>query len=349
MSRDSVTTDLAVLQGWPKPTKKVTHFSASEVAAALKLTVFQVTARLKGMEGRGLIGRSLDGQWAKTELGKTETDNPSPSLVAKPKVVRLPSTNGSMVGPPDDSKVPRISTPTWRPSDFAVGVAQEGLPLIERRMAQLKEDPKKNRLDIMRLQTEIDHNKLVLKTAKNKSWSWRTDRSGPVPSMVFVSPDGREYIRAGMFQTADMIMVSKSNGDVRLRLLMTSPQAKQLNKKQVEQAAREQAKKEEQQNARQARVLKAEQEAREEAEAIRHRGHGGSGKKAVQGKVRPASHATKVERGPAKADRTAPKKPDNGRLHKGGDRSGKSAPGRAKDRGSKLHTGAVVRAKKGRK
>lgn len=312
MSRESVTTDLTVLQGWPKPSKKKPTISSAEVAAALNLTVFQITARLKGMEGRKLVER-VDGLWQLSELGAKERDNPSPSLVAKPKTARLASTNGSMVGPPDDSKVPRIDMKKikWQPSAKIVDHSRDQLLLLERRLAEM--NPKKDRTFILQLQDGIANAKGILAKAKKGAWSHRVDFSGPTNVTVYVAPDGREYIAARAFETADLIM-----GDTRMRLLMTSPKAKKEAKQQAEQSARELAKEEEKQNARQARVLAEEEAEREELEERRahnkeRNASKGAAKKAVQRKVRPAvapARKAEVKRGPAKVA---------GKLHKGRD------------------------------
>lgn len=330
MSRESVTTDLAVLQGWPKPTKKKPWSTSAEVAAALNLTVFQITARLKGMEGRKLVYRPEAGMWGLTGLGQTERDNPSPSLVAKPKAARLASDNGSMVGPPDDSKVPRIDSKKvrWAPNPKTVDYMREQLPLLERQLAAL--NPKKDRAGVISLQTGIANAKEILAKAKTKgAWSHRVEFGPGANTTVYIAPDEREYIAARAFENADLIM-----GDTRLRLLLTSAKAKKEAKDNAEALAREEAKEAAKQAARQKRVLAAEQEAEREIDTEAERAAKVIGDEArrrkakLQGKVRPASKPAvkaEVKRGPAKkaGGVSKAKRADNGRLHKGGDRSRK--------------------------
>lgn len=73
-----VTTDWKVANTLLKTSKP--RFS-SEIAAKMGLTVFQITARLKGMELRRLMVRNDQGAWSLTEDGRTLGAGPEPPPV----------------------------------------------------------------------------------------------------------------------------------------------------------------------------------------------------------------------------------------------------------------------------
>lgn len=104
--REAVTDDVSVLQKWPKDKKKnPAKCTSAKVAESIGVTVFQITARLKGMEGRGLLVRE-NGLWMMTQQGEEVRDNPPQSLARKTSASR-PAPMAVVVF--DDSKAPRIT------------------------------------------------------------------------------------------------------------------------------------------------------------------------------------------------------------------------------------------------
>lgn len=237
--RKPVTTDISVLQGWPKGKSA----ASAEIAAALGITVFQITARLKGMEGRGFVARE-NGRWVRTEKGVAEAKNPSPSVVKKPAARQL-NVLGFATGAPDDSKVPLLSKIQCAPSEFAFNEARKRLPKVKHRLRALLEDPHKNRHAIMVLRTELNHCRTVLKTPREDCWFHRrikADAVGVERIDVYVAPDGREYVRALPFEIADVRVAMPDGLDpVRLRLYATSAVARKDAAASKEQTSREAA------------------------------------------------------------------------------------------------------------
>lgn len=254
--RKPVTTDVSVLQGWPK--KKGGKASSAEVAEALGITVFQITARLKGMETRGFVARD-NGTWLRTEKGLAEAKSPSPSVVKAP--TRQLNSLGFATGAPDDSKVPllHIKREDWAPSEFAFEEAKGRLPLVKRRLAELKEqgDSEQNRHGIMALRTELDHCRAVLRKPRDARWFHRRVKLGESHTLeAYVAPDGREYVKAAAFEVADVrLAMSEGFEPVRLRLYTTSAVAKKADRAQKEQEGREAAKLERRQRAKETEAL----------------------------------------------------------------------------------------------
>jgi hypothetical protein len=240
--RKAVTTDISVLQGWPKG-KSAT---SAEIAAALGITVFQITARLKGMEGRGFVARE-NGRWLRTEKGAAEAKNPSPSVAKKPAARQL-NVLGYATGAPDDSRVPLIEKIHCAPSEFAFNEARRRLPKVKHRLRALLEDPAKNRHAIMVLRTELSHCRAVLKAPREDCWFHRrikADAVGVERVDVYVAPDGREYVRALPFEIADVRIAMPDGLDpVRLRLYTTSAVARRDAAASKEQTSREAARQE---------------------------------------------------------------------------------------------------------
>lgn len=265
--RKPVTTDTAVLQGWPK---KGTSHTSAEVAAALSLTVFQITARLKGMAGRGFVQQGADKKWSRTEAGTAEAKNPSPSVAKVSRRMTVSAEDG-VVGPPDDSNVPtlRIGKGDWAPPAHAVREAESELPKIEKRLTEFKEDPARYRREIMCMTTERDHWRGVIKRSAGKKWSHRTENTTHLVMNVYVAPDRREYVPAKSFESADLIVLAPPGGagPTRLRLYSTSSVAKKRAKVEREKTKREESKKEQAQQERAKRVLAAELEETTDEEA----------------------------------------------------------------------------------
>lgn len=158
--RSQVTTDWSVARAIEGLTVVATHgkskkpkllkpglltcFASDTIAQALKLTVFQITARLKGMEGRELVVRE-DGLWGLTEKGRNLAaliGEPQP--IAKPKVARPDGWKPEPPTTPDDSKVKQIKGAskedgwTWRTQHdpaarrfFTVHMGPDGTEYVE--------------------------------------------------------------------------------------------------------------------------------------------------------------------------------------------------------------------------
>lgn len=96
---------------------------SAEIAASLEITVFQITARLKGMEGRKLVYREQS-YWALTPLGFQLGSSPEPPKKIKPplseRVYSTPtggiySPGGGAASLPSDEGVPKVSdTRGWK-------------------------------------------------------------------------------------------------------------------------------------------------------------------------------------------------------------------------------------------
>lgn len=238
--RKPVTTDITVLQGWPK---KLTEVSAAAIAEALGINVFQITARLKGMQKRQLVDRTPEGAWFRTEKGLAEAKNPSPSIVKKP--ARQLNVLGFATGRPDDTHVPllKLTRDDWGPSEFAWQEAKKRLPLVKQRLAEFKEQG--NHQGILALRTELDHCRSVLRRPRDGRWFHRRVIQGPHITEVYVAPDGREYVEAMGFEIADLLFASATGFDpVRLRLHTTSALAREAIKTTKEIEGREAAKQE---------------------------------------------------------------------------------------------------------
>ncbi len=324
--RKPVTSDVGVLQGWPKTKKPVTSL---EVAEALGITVFQITARLKGMEGRGLVERDTKGLWKPT--GKE----------AAPEIARQPRAriaNGSAVGLPDDSKVPRISRPAMAPPDNVVRDAERRLEELKQRIREYEKDKKRFRRELMTLNTERDGCLEIIKRANAKGvWrtrfirepkivSYKNDKDEPVhvsasqiKATTMIDPKGHEYIEAGKFETAHLIV----EGGLRLRLYETSGVAKREEKLKQEQEERERAKQEQ----RNQRILEEsnEKEARRDVRTVR----GKSGKGKAKPATKAATKAKVQDKGKGKRNDRATAPATHG--GKGTGRAAKPVSGRKKE------------------
>lgn len=273
--RKPVTTDAAVLSAWPKGKKdKPKHASSAQVAKALGITVFQITARLKGMEGRGLVKREnlaagnvseavSGGDWKWIPTGK----EPAPEPVRGPSRIRgagLPA-----VGLPDDTKVKKVKMSSTAPLDTVVKNAGVQLIDIDKRIKELEKDKKKFRTDLMRLYTGRDNCREILARAKGGGvWKTRLIRepklvkfntmevkdgkkvksaahmvASQVVATVYTAPDGVEYVEATPVETAHLIAERTSGTKMRLRRLAESLAARKDAEAKREKAAREEAKK----------------------------------------------------------------------------------------------------------
>jgi len=97
-----VTTDWKVANTLLKTSKP--KFS-NQIAAKMGLTVFQITARLKGMELRRLMIRNDQGAWSLTEAGQLLGTGPEPALPER----RPRRTGGTgAVSLPQDEGVRRV-------------------------------------------------------------------------------------------------------------------------------------------------------------------------------------------------------------------------------------------------
>lgn len=283
--RTPVTTDVAVLQGWPKPKgSKKDLATSSDIAAALKLTVFQITARLKGMEGRGLVARDDRSRelWFRTEKGVAEAKNPTPQPVRAP---RVHGSGGGAAGLPNDAKVKTIRADTvrWCDSDTIHQHFIEQAEDIKARLAggQLHHDAVVDRKLRVSLKDVLRAIKPRIAAKRDGCWSTRDVWEGATVKIkdgdgkpaatqwrkhvakVYRSPKGDEYVEAKSLETADLIVKGKG-GDVRLRLYGDSDAHKRLTKKEREQNARASAKEEQRQQERQRRILQEEQHEEEQ-------------------------------------------------------------------------------------
>lgn len=321
--RKPVTTDIGVLQGWPLPKKGPTKPVASAaIATALGITVFQITARLKGMEGRGFVMRDKAGLWLRTPQGESEAKNPSPSVSGVGKKQRMLDSTGNNSGPPDDSKLPvlKLKKGEWCSTDTALKHAQNELPVVTARLAEMQKDPRRYKREMMALQVEIDNYTAIIKKKRKGCWSSRYVHE-KVPFTVFIAPDQREYVHARPWETADLLIEGTVTSDpIRLRLYSTS----NLNKKQQaaakEKDARAAAAKEKAQAERNARILEDEANAKEERSRkakpavkapARQEAHSRSAKKAAggrgkeEGRKRVVSEANGQSHSTEKAEREA--------------------------------------------
>lgn len=243
--RKPVTSDITVLQGWPK--SKDGLATAREVAEALNMTVFQITARLKGMEGREFVLRK-DGKWSRTAKGEAEAKNPSPSVVRKSSEFRKKdAVTGQATAYPDDNLVPllRLSKKDWAPSLFAFEDAQKRLPKIEQ---QLDEHEKiGNKHGIMVLETELEHCREILSKPRKGKWTTKRIKADGRVVDVIVGPDSREYVSALPMELADVRIHVEGFRPVRLRLWQTSALARKDERVRKETEARKEAKKEQRQ------------------------------------------------------------------------------------------------------
>lgn len=239
--RKPVTTDVAVLQKWPDGDKPQT---SGAIASALGITVFQITARLKGMEGRSLVSREK-GLWLRTEAGKAEAANPSPSRSGTK--FRQRDAAGIPSAKPDDSLIPllELTGEDWCPSEEAFQRAAVRLPEIEERLRELKIDPKANRQAIMSLTTERDHCRKVVREPRDDRWTTRRVHAGTHWIDMYVAPDKREYVQAASFEVADILMVMPEGfPTARLRLYSTSATSKQVHRATREAEGRKAAREE---------------------------------------------------------------------------------------------------------
>ncbi len=248
--RKSVTTDIAVLQGWPKKKEVAT---AAEVAVALGLTPFQITARLKGMSQRNFVSRGDDGRWFRTDFGLEQAANPSPSVL-KSSEFRKKDAAGQATSEPDDARIPllHLTRDDWGPSEFAYREARARLPHVKRRLAEFKE--KRDQHGIIVLRTELDHCRSVIRRPREGRWQVRSVKDGTHVQQVIVAPDGREYVPAEPFELAE-IRIQPANDQltpVRMRLYFTSALARRDEKVKKEVEGRTEAKKVKLQKRRQA-------------------------------------------------------------------------------------------------
>lgn len=82
--REAVTSDRGVLSVLVKSKKSL---KSAEIAKAMGITVFQITARLKGMEKRLLVAREkASGNWLATSAGKERLDDMESGRYQPPKV-----------------------------------------------------------------------------------------------------------------------------------------------------------------------------------------------------------------------------------------------------------------------
>ncbi|HLA14786.1 MAG TPA: hypothetical protein VJZ25_07160 [Gemmatimonadaceae bacterium] len=111
--RKAVTTDLMVLQKWPKSSRPGVGTTSQRVAGALRLTVFQITARLKAMEGRGFLRRDEAGFWHRAPSGVAEAKHPS-ATIRTAKTPRIRGEGLPAIGLPDDRKVKHIRATKYK-------------------------------------------------------------------------------------------------------------------------------------------------------------------------------------------------------------------------------------------
>jgi hypothetical protein len=116
MRAEPVTSDWSVAKSMLQEESGLCWTSA-EIAENLSITVFQITARLKGMQGRELVER-VEEFWRLTMLGEQLATSPEPPKKEKlpigERIYRTPT--GGYYSPgaigaalPDDSSVPRRS------------------------------------------------------------------------------------------------------------------------------------------------------------------------------------------------------------------------------------------------
>lgn len=257
----TATTDIQVLKGWPKSQKPV---SSAQVASALGLTVFQITARLKNMENRGYLSRDVKGNWQVTPSGEAEAKNPSPSVSGASKKMRAMDAMGLRSGPPQDAQVPRIriKKEEWAPSDEALREAQQRLPVVQARLAEFLTSQRPNH-HILALQVEKEHCLGIIKAKRKGCWTKRLFKtpSGNVLD-IYVAPDMREYVHASPFETADLLIETMVPGipPARLRLFATSDAAKKAKRELNRKVRREEAAKQEIRNQRILEEERASQE-----------------------------------------------------------------------------------------
>ena len=99
--REAVTTDASVIEALGRKA-----MTSAGLAAKMKLHVFQVTARLKSMERRGLAARNQKGEWLKG--GEADEFMKQPLEVRNPPAEKRKASPPPNGGKPDDSRVPVI-------------------------------------------------------------------------------------------------------------------------------------------------------------------------------------------------------------------------------------------------
>lgn len=254
----TVTTDHSVLKGWPKDKDKA--YTSVAIAEALGLTVFQVTARLKGMEGRGFLTRDEKGHWLVTDAGLAERDNPSPSIDGRARAMRATDRAGGYSGPPKDDHVPRIKLTNfdWAPSDENFKRAQQQLPIIQAKLADYLKDKMTYKREIMALSVERDHCKKVIEAKKGRAkWTSRTEHTPQGAQTIYIAPDMREYVFANAWEVADLLIESATRGlsPARLRLYSTSAIARSIKKARKEEQNAQDRETAKTQEARNERIL----------------------------------------------------------------------------------------------
>jgi hypothetical protein len=269
--RKPVTSDKAVLDGWPKKKDKPIAVSSAAAAKALGITVFQITARLKGMQVRGLLERDKDGNWKPT--GKEAAPPPVHTPSARRYGAGLPA-----VGLPDDSKVPLVVGAKWGPSLVAIRHAEKNLPIVRDRMKEYTKDAKRYKRELAALAIERNHCENVL--GKRKSvWTYDYVPSSTGMRTVYIHPDGRKFVSAKPFETADLIMdkdvVGLKSG--RLKLYEKSITVRKEEKSNKEQERREEAKKEDAKANRLQRESERKAQEREAAAAAKEARRAGKG------------------------------------------------------------------------
>lgn len=259
--RKAVTTDAGVLAGWPKSKKPI---ASAAVAKALGITVFQITARLKGMEQRGLLQRSKAGLWEPT--GKEASPEPERRVSTRVHGKGLPA-----IGLPDDKKVPHIKPFQSSASTTVVANAVLRLQEVRKRIKEYEKDKGRYRRELMALRTEEENCVGILDRTKGaKTWKTRIIReekvvkyeaggekmqsvAAQIKAVVYTAPDGTEYVEAQRFETAHLI-VERPSGNQRLRRFEESLLARKAAKAEHEATARQKAKDED--AARQEKVFK---------------------------------------------------------------------------------------------
>lgn len=271
----SVTTDLAVLQVMAKKGA----LASITIATLMGLTVFQITARLKGMQGRGFLARDKEGLWLVAPQGAAELANPSPSVSGVSKTMRIMDSTGSHSGAPDDTNVDRLRLrgDDWAPSQEQFDGASDRLPHVKRQLESFRTEPMKFRREIMALVAEEEHCRATIKRPRKGKWYSRSIRNSNHTQTLYIAPDTREYVMATSHETADLIIEyqDRTVPPSRLRLFSTSSAARTARKTTNVAAEQEERAAAKAQEARNERIIKEEAEraiaAEKEAEQIRQR------------------------------------------------------------------------------
>lgn len=195
---DPVTSDWQVARAMADDEAELCWTSA-EIADILGITVFQITARLKGMEGRRLTERA-EGYWRLTGVGYVLGTGPEPPH--KPKVPvgervyhtptgGLYSPGGGVAALPDDSLIPRRSVGEKGWKLRYIHGPKEKIPVHEKGKLV-------GHWYLARLQVE-----------------------------VFIDPDGVEWVKCDPVEVAELIVPAPCEGltDTRLRRLNGSTAA----------------------------------------------------------------------------------------------------------------------------